>query len=96
MACFVQPETKGALPPFCRAENSHTHRHLCEFTGLDFEMAVHEHYSEVLDVIEQLFFRIFEGINQQCGECCDVTAISKSRIQALLQNQVDARFQDLN
>lgn len=25
-------------------------RHLCEFTGLDFEMAIYEHYYEVLDV----------------------------------------------
>jgi aspartyl/asparaginyl-tRNA synthetase len=31
----------------CRAENSYTHRHLCEFTGLDFEMAIYEHYFEV-------------------------------------------------
>jgi aspartyl/asparaginyl-tRNA synthetase len=30
-----------------RAENSYTHRHLCEFTGLDFEMAIYEHYFEV-------------------------------------------------
>lgn len=25
-------------------------RHLCEFTGLDFEMAIYEHYYEVLEV----------------------------------------------
>lgn len=31
----------------CRAENSYTHRHMCEFTGLDFEMAIYEHYFEV-------------------------------------------------
>jgi hypothetical protein len=28
-------------------------RHLCEFTGLDFEMAIYEHYYEVLDVSAQ-------------------------------------------
>lgn len=33
--------------PVFRAEKSFTHRHLCEFTGLDLEMAIHEHYYEV-------------------------------------------------
>lgn len=30
-----------------RAEDSFTHRHLCEFTGLDVEMEINEHYFEV-------------------------------------------------
>ncbi|RWR91560.1 Class II aminoacyl-tRNA and biotin synthetases superfamily protein isoform 3 [Cinnamomum micranthum f. kanehirae] len=30
-----------------RAEDSYTHRHLCEFTGLDVEMEIKEHYFEV-------------------------------------------------
>jgi aspartyl-tRNA synthetase len=38
------------IGPVFRAENSNTHRHLCEFTGMDFEMAIYEHYYEVLDV----------------------------------------------
>jgi len=33
--------------PVFRAEKSFTHRHLCEFTGVDMEMAIHEHYYEV-------------------------------------------------
>eukprot|EP00887_Chlorella_sp_A99_P003958 scaffold11.g3958.t1 len=49
--------------PVFRAENSYTHRHLCEFTGLDMEMAIHETYQEglrsrcarELDVIGQQF-----------------------------------------
>ena len=53
---------------YCRAENSNTHRHLCEFTGLDFEMAIHEHYFELLDVIEHLFVNIFEGLNARYSE----------------------------
>jgi aspartyl/asparaginyl-tRNA synthetase len=52
----------------CRAENSYTHRHLCEFTGLDFEMTINEHYFEVLDVIEGLFETIFNGLATQYGE----------------------------
>ncbi|CAD7699370.1 unnamed protein product [Ostreobium quekettii] len=50
------------IGPVFRAETSNTHRHLCEFTGLDFEMAIHEHYSEVLDVVEDLFMNMFEGL----------------------------------
>ena len=52
----------------CRAENSFTHRHLCEFTGLDFEMAINEHYSEVMDVIDKLFVYIFTGLNAKYGK----------------------------
>ncbi|GIL88257.1 hypothetical protein Vretimale_14134 [Volvox reticuliferus] len=49
--------------PVFRAELSFTHRHLCEFMGLDFEMAIHEHYFEVLDVIEKVFGAIFDGLS---------------------------------
>ena len=40
---------------------------MCEFTGLDFEMELDNHYFELLDVIEGLFFHIFEGLNQHYG-----------------------------
>ena len=33
--------------PVFRAEDSYTHRHLCEFVGLDAEMEIKKHYSEV-------------------------------------------------
>lgn len=39
------------IGPVFRAENSLTSRHLCEFTGLDYEMEIKEHYFEVLDVV---------------------------------------------
>lgn len=52
--------------PVFRAENSKTRRHLCEFTGFDLEMAIHEHYDEVLDVFSDLFIHIFDGINERC------------------------------
>jgi len=53
------------IGPVFRAEKSFTHRHLCEFTGLDFEMQINEHYDEVLDVIDKLFTHVFEGLNKQ-------------------------------
>merc|ERR1712151_487637 len=52
------------IGPVFRAENSHTHRHLTEFVGLDLEMAIQHHYSEVLDVIDQMFIYIFESIEK--------------------------------
>jgi aspartyl/asparaginyl-tRNA synthetase len=42
-------------------------RHLCEFTGLDFEMAIYEHYYEVLEVMGDLFTHIFDGISERFG-----------------------------
>lgn len=33
--------------PVFGAEDSYTHKHLCEFTGLDVEMEIKEHYFEV-------------------------------------------------
>ena len=52
--------------PVFRAENSHTRRHLCEFTGFDMEMVIEEHYDEILEVFSDLFIYIFDGINEHC------------------------------
>lgn len=52
--------------PVFRAEDSFTHRHLCEFTGLDAEMEIKEHYSEVMDIIDRLFVAIFDHLNENC------------------------------
>lgn len=54
--------------PVFRAENSNTRRHLCEFTGLDLEMTILEHYDEVLTVMADMFVYIFDGINERCKE----------------------------
>ena len=50
------------IGPVFRAENSNTHRHLTEFTGLDLEMAIDEHYHEVLRVLDSTFKYIFKYI----------------------------------
>lgn len=52
------------IGPVFRAENSNTHRHLCEFTGLDMEMAFMRDYSEVLDLIGDMFTYIFAGLEK--------------------------------
>ena len=51
--------------PVFRAENSFTHRHMTEFTGLDMEMTFKEHYHEVLDMLDQTFNAVFDGLNAQ-------------------------------
>ena len=48
-----------------RAEDSNTHRHLCEFVGLDVEMAFFEHYHEVIQVIGDMFIAIFKGLREE-------------------------------
>jgi aspartyl-tRNA synthetase len=48
--------------PVFRAENSNTRRHLCEFTGLDIEMAIDGHYNETLQVVHDMFKYIFTGL----------------------------------
>ena len=50
------------IGPVFRAENSNTRRHLCEFTGLDLEMAINDHYMETLEVVHTMFKHIFEGL----------------------------------
>ncbi|KAN0086902.1 hypothetical protein V8E54_000590 [Elaphomyces granulatus] len=45
-----------------RAENSNTHRHLTEFTGLDLEMAIEEHYHEMLETVDAVLKSIFDGL----------------------------------
>ena len=48
-----------------RAEDSNTRRHLCEFTGLDMEMVIHEHYYEVLECLSTMFIHVFDGITEK-------------------------------
>uniref|UniRef100_K3WZ39 aspartate--tRNA ligase n=1 Tax=Globisporangium ultimum (strain ATCC 200006 / CBS 805.95 / DAOM BR144) TaxID=431595 RepID=K3WZ39_GLOUD len=63
MACACSGlERVYEIGPVFRAENSNTHRHMCEFTGLDFEMVIKEHYHEVLDVFSDLFIYIFDNL----------------------------------
>jgi len=48
-----------------RAEDSNTHRHLCEFVGLDVEMAFNDHYHEVIQTIGDMFINIFKGLRDR-------------------------------
>ncbi|KAL0903332.1 hypothetical protein M5K25_027703 [Dendrobium thyrsiflorum] len=57
--------------PVFRAEDSYTHRHLCEFVGLDVEMEIKEHYFEVLDIVDRLFVTMFDYLNDKCKKLLD-------------------------
>ncbi|KAG6038740.1 hypothetical protein E4U41_003767 [Claviceps citrina] len=48
--------------PVFRAENSNTHRHLTEYTGLDLEMAIQHDYHEVIDVIDEFLKATFTAV----------------------------------
>lgn len=48
--------------PVFRAENSNTHRHLTEYTGLDLEMAIDNDYHEVIWVIDDFLKSVFEAV----------------------------------
>ena len=50
------------IGPVFRAENSNTHRHLTEYTSLDLEMEIDNHYHEVMNTLDQLFLHIFRGL----------------------------------
>ncbi|MBW0463995.1 hypothetical protein O181_003710 [Austropuccinia psidii MF-1] len=52
------------IAPVFRAENSNTYRHMTEFIGLDLEMAINEHYHEVVDLLDSLFLHIFRGLQK--------------------------------
>ena len=68
MALMADLERVFEVGPVFRAENSLTHRHMTEFTGLDLEMTFLEHYSEVLDMLDRTFNAVFDGLNAQYQE----------------------------
>jgi len=65
MALCADMERVFEIGPVFRAENSNTARHLTEFTGLDMEMVIHEHYFEVLDMLGDMFVYIFKNLESR-------------------------------
>lgn len=50
---------------FYRAENSHTGRHLSEFTSVDIEAAFMD-YNDVMDVLESLVMKVYKYTSENC------------------------------
>ncbi|KAL7670318.1 hypothetical protein ACOME3_005256 [Neoechinorhynchus agilis] len=59
---FERVYTIGAV---FRAEESFTHRHLTEFTGVDCEMAFMYHYHEALQVYGKMFLGLLSAIERK-------------------------------
>ncbi|KAJ6131563.1 Aspartate--tRNA ligase cytoplasmic [Penicillium sp. IBT 18751x] len=64
------------IAPVFRAEDSNTHRHLTEFTGLDFEKTFQNHYHEVLDFAEDLLVFILSQMKERYA--AQIAIIQKS------------------
>ncbi len=54
------------IGPTFRAENSHTTRHLAEFTHFDFEMAYIETEDDVLKTLERCFVHVMKDVEKNC------------------------------
>jgi len=65
MALCADMDRVFEIGPVFRAENSNTARHLTEFTGLDMEMVIKEHYFEVLDMLGNMFVYIFKNLEER-------------------------------
>lgn len=55
------------IGPVFRAEDSNTHRHLTEYTGLDLEVAIgtgteRNHYHQAMDLVDDFLKRTFEAV----------------------------------
>ena len=53
------------ISQFYRAENSHTGRHLTEFTSVDIEAAFMD-YTDVMDVLESLVAGLYRRVSEAC------------------------------
>lgn len=64
------------IGPVFRAEDSNTHRHLTEYTGLDLEMAFDNDYHETMGIIDGMLKHVFEGVYGRYGK--ELEAIERS------------------
>jgi len=65
MAIAADFERVYEIGPVFRAEDSNTHRHMTEFIGLDLEMAIQEHYHEVMELLDGMFLAIFRELREK-------------------------------
>ena len=75
MAIAADFERVYEIGPVFRAEDSNTHRHMTEFIGLDLEMAIEEHYHEVMELLDGLFIHMFRGLRQKYAK--EIDAVRK-------------------
>ena len=75
---------------FYRAENSHTGRHLSEFTSIDIEAAFMD-YNDVMDVLESLVMDVYKFTAENCKKEQEVIGhtieVPKSPFERITYNQ---------
>jgi aspartyl-tRNA synthetase len=63
------------IAPVFRAEKSNTTRHMCEFTGIDFEVGFIKDYNEVMDIVENLLKYILVYIKENCKKELEILKV---------------------
>jgi nondiscriminating aspartyl-tRNA synthetase len=77
------------IGPYFRAENSHTVRHISEFTSIDIEAAFLD-YGDVMDIIENLLRKVitvFQEQHKSDMEMAGASEISIAKIERLTYEQ---------
>src|ERR687890_164391 len=74
------------IGPYFRAENSHTVRHLSEFTSIDIEAAFMD-YEDVMDIVEELLRNLFSGLLKNCKE--EIKTLGVTTISSLPERRID-------
>ena len=65
MAIAADFERVYEIGPAFRVQHATTSRHLTEFTAVDLEMAIEEHYYEVVELIDGLLKNMFRGLQEK-------------------------------
>ncbi|WVQ68602.1 aspartate-tRNA(Asn) ligase [Kwoniella botswanensis] len=66
------------IGPVFRAENSNTHRHLTEYTGLDIELSLKQDYHEVFHVLDHIMKNMFRALATMKSELARVREVWNS------------------
>ena len=74
------------IGPYFRAENSHTVRHLSEFTSIDIEAAFID-YEDVMDIVEEVLRNLFSGLLKNCKE--EIKALGGASKISLPEHKID-------
>lgn len=70
------------IAPVFRAEKSNTTKHMCEFTGIDFEMANIDGIDPIIEVVEGLMKKIINYVKDNCKEDLQVLDIDPETLKA--------------
>jgi nondiscriminating aspartyl-tRNA synthetase len=74
------------IGPYFRAENSHTVRHLSEFTSVDIEAAFMD-YEDVMDIVEEVLRNLFSELAKNCQ--AEVKALGGINMRPLPEHKID-------